>query len=69
MLLVPGNVKNIIDRLIDSSNMRFDYIGKYNHVDNYLKEILALVYYGLIVNNRSKLNRNMCKHGPNNSAD
>ena len=25
-----------------------------NHVDNYLNEILAFVYYGLIVNNRQK---------------
>ena len=25
-----------------------------NHVDNYLKEILAFVYYGSIVNNRPK---------------
>ena len=25
-----------------------------NHVDNYLKDILAFVYYGSIVNNRSK---------------
>ena len=25
-----------------------------NHVDNYLKEILAFLYYGSIVNSRSK---------------
>ena len=25
-----------------------------NHVDNYLKEILTFVYYGLIVNNQPK---------------
>ena len=25
-----------------------------NHMDNYLKEILVFVYYGLIVNNRPK---------------
>ena len=25
-----------------------------NHMDNYLKEILAFVYYGLIVNNQPK---------------
>ena len=28
-----------------------------NHVDNYFKEILAFVYYGVIVNNRPKNGR------------
>ena len=29
-------------------------IGEANHMDNYLKEISACVYYGSIVNNRPK---------------
>ena len=36
--------------------MRFDYIGNDNHIDNYLKEILAFVYFGSNVNNRPKTN-------------
>ena len=28
-----------------------------NHVDNYLKEILAFVYYGSFVNNRPNKNK------------
>ena len=34
-----------------------------NHLDNYLKEILAFVYYSLIVNNRPPKNISMCFSG------
>ena len=30
-----------------------------NHVDNYLKEILAFVYYGSVVNNQPKNGRSV----------
>ena len=36
-----------------------------NHLDNYLREILALVYYGSIVNNRPKNDYKMNKQTRN----
>ena len=37
-----------------SSNAWLITLVSDNHVDNYLKEILAFVYYGSILNNRPK---------------